>query len=118
MYTLAPIGGIKFSKCLVDAGSETNVISIGDVIKHGLSFLPGGVHALRDFDNQKVLVQGVFTSHVIVGLAIEPKELVFHVTANATIPFIFLPTLKAFRLTVDCGSHKLCDPSSRKAEEN
>ena len=96
MYTPASIGGLKFSKCLVDTGSEANVISIGDVIKHELSFLPGGVHELRDFDNQEVPIQGSFTSHVIVGLVVEPKEVVFLCDCERDSPHHWPPHAEIF----------------------
>lgn len=46
MYTPASIGGIKFARCLIDTGTEANVISIADTMKHGFAFALGGIQEL------------------------------------------------------------------------
>lgn len=112
LFTLVLISGIRFPRCLIDTGSEVNIISVKDATKHGLAFTPGGVLVLKDFNNDSVPVQGQLTANLSIGRGSNDRTADFLVTSNTSVPIIGLPTLKAFGLSVDCAAHELRDTST------
>ena len=104
MYTPAFLNGMKLSKCLVDTGSEVNILPAREATKHGFSVNPGGVQLIRGFNGQT----GKVTGSVIVDLKFGPENGVqkaeFIVTPEVAYPILGMPALKQFHFAVDCTS--------------
>ena len=109
LYTPAVINDVRFSRCLVDTGSEVNLISIRDAIKHGFAFSPGGVQRIRGFNGSESAVNGMMKCCLQVGTSMSCHDAEFLVTADVTVPVIGLPALSALGISVDCKSHELTD---------
>ena len=109
MYTPAKVNGIPFRRCLVDTGSQANVISVRDATKYRISFRPGGIQRLEGFNGSVSPVCGMVNRDVSFGPRNETRPLEFVVTSNVTSPILGLPALHDFQLLVDCAAHELVD---------
>ena len=64
LHTPIWINGIKFNRCLIDTGSEVNVISMKDAIKHGFEYEMGGIQKISGFNGTTNAVDGMMTCKV------------------------------------------------------
>ena len=47
LYTPIEINGLRFPRCLVDIGSEVNLISVKDSTKYGFLWTPDGIQSIQ-----------------------------------------------------------------------
>ena len=109
MYTPAKVNGIPFRRCLVDTGSQANVISVRDATKYGISYRPGGIQRLEGFNGSVSPVCGMVDCEVSFGPGNETRKVEFVVTSDVTVPILGLPALQDFQVLVDCAAHELVD---------
>ena len=109
LHTPIWINGVKFPRCLIDTGSEVNVMSVKDAIKHGFKYEMGGIQKITGFNGTTSAVDGMMMCKVQLGLCGEGKEVEFLVTAGPTIPIIGCPTLAELRISLDCQERILSD---------
>ena len=110
LFTPFPlVNGIKFPRCLIDTGSEVNVISVKDATKHGFEYEMGGIQRITGFNGTTSGVDGMMMREVQLGPCGEPKEVEFLVTPGPTIPIIGCPTLADLRISLDCQERILSD---------
>ena len=109
LHTPIWINGVKFPRCLIDTGSEVNVMSVKDAIKHGFKYEMGGIQKITGFNGNTSAVDGMMMCKVQLGLCGEGKEVEFLVTAGPTIPIIGCPTLAELRISLDCQERILSD---------
>ena len=109
MYTPAEVNGIPFRCCLVDTGSQANVISVRDATKHGISYRPGGIQRLEGFNGSVSPVCGMVDCEVNFGSGNETRTVEFVLTSNVTVHILGLPALQDFQVLVDCAAHELVD---------
>ena len=98
---------MRFPHCLVDIGSEVNVIFVKDATKYGFLWRPDGIQSIKGFDGNESPVQGTFHGE----LRMVPCEAAIGVdslvTSKVSVPIIGLPTLHQLGLSVDCRNHEL-----------
>ena len=103
------INGIKFTRCLIDSGSEVNLISVKDAIKHGFSYELGGIKKISGFNGSSSPVDGLMDCEIRLGPSGETKKVEFLVTPNVTIPILGCPALTELGLMMDCKERILMD---------
>ena len=101
LYTPAEINGAKFSRCLIDTGSEVNLIPSRDVTKHGFQYDPAGVKKIAGFNGSTGRVLGSLEGSTKYGPCQEERMLSFLVTPEISVPILGLPALATFELLVD-----------------
>ena len=99
----------RFPRCLVDTGSEVNLISMRDVVKHGMQYEMGGIEAIRGFNGKTSPVDGLLRCKIRLGPCGEGKDAEFLVTSAVSIPIIGMPTLSDLEVMVDCRERLLQD---------
>lgn len=109
VYTPAVIAGIKFSRCLVDTGSEANILPMKDVTKNGMPYRKVNGQAVRGFDGQTSPIAGILRCSVIFGPSKVPQEVEFLISNNVSIPIIGFPALHLFGLSVNCKDRELVE---------
>ena len=112
MFTPISVNGVKFSRCLVDTGSEVNLIPTRAVTANGFSYSPGEISAIKGFDGHEGQIIGGLLAQVQLGPMTEPKQIRFWVSPDVQYPIIGLPTLKECGMLVDCTSHCLVERTS------
>ena len=96
------IDGIEFPKCLIDTGSEVNMLSEEMAVNHGFAFRTTNVKGVRGFSSQvysKVLGEMDATLRFGPGGKVRPAK--FYVVGNCPSPLIGLPTLRDFGIVID-----------------
>ena len=93
LHTPMWLNGVRFPRCLIDTGSEVNLISVRDAIKHGMEYEFGGIQAIKGFNGVQSPVDGLMPCKIRLGPRGEEKEAEFLVTSLVTIPIIGFPTL-------------------------
>lgn len=58
LHTLVWINGVKFHKCPIDTGSEVNLISVKDAIKHGFLYVLTRIKQIKGVNKSVVLWMG------------------------------------------------------------
>ena len=101
LHTPVWLNEVRFPRCLIDTGSEDNLISVRDAIKHGMQYEMGGIEAIRGFNGKTSPVDGLMRYKVRLGPCGEGKDADFLVTSAVTIPIIDLPTLSDLEAMVD-----------------
>ena len=102
LHTPVWINGVKFNRCLIDTGSEVNLISVKDAIKHGFVYELAGIKKIRGFNGSSSFVDGSMECEIRLGPCGELHRVEFLVTSVATIPIIGCPTLADMAISVDC----------------
>ena len=112
MYTPATIGDVSFPRCLVDTGSEVNILPVRDVTKHRFAYDPAAVKVVKSFDGKNGTILGGLTCSLSIGPEKEPKQANFLVCPDIDVPIVGFPTLNEFGLTVDCEKHEISSSKS------
>ena len=109
LHTPIWINGIKFPRCLIDTGSEVNVISVKDATKHGFEYEMGGIQRITGFNGTTSGVDGMMMCEVQLGPCGEPKKAEFLVAPGPTTPIIGCPTLADKQISLNCQERILAD---------
>ena len=109
LYTPVWLNGVHFPRCLIDTGSEANLISVRDAIKYGMQYEMGGIEAIRGFNAMTSPVDGLMHCEIRLERCGEAKQADFLVSSAVTIPIIGLPTLSDLEVMVDCRERLLQD---------
>ena len=109
LHTPMWLNGVRFPRCLIDTGSEVNLISVRDAIKHGMEYEFGGIQAIKGFNGVQSPVDGLMRCKIRLGPRGEEKEAEFLVTSAVTIPIIGFPTLSDLEISLDCRERLLHD---------
>ena len=107
MLTPIKVDNIRFPECLVDTGSEVNLIPLKDVKENGLIVSPGRIQAIKAFDGRRAEILGTISGKLQFGPKQDGGMAEFLVSGGITQPVIGLPTLKDFGFSVDCVNHSL-----------
>ena len=113
-YINAKLNGIDVHRCLVDTGSDVNVIPQSLATKLNLKLSPATLKAIRGFNGQFSRVIGEFTGQFEFGPAEEAQPTKFLVVADATCLIVGFPTLGDFHMMVDCGEGALINKATRE----
>ena len=105
MHTPIWVNGVKFEKCLVDPGSQTNLVPLKEMTRSGIPFV-SEVNWVRAYDNTIGKTMGRFAASLKIG-SIEEKEVDFLVSDNIDFPFVGLQTLGDMGFNVRCKEHEL-----------
>ena len=114
MYTPAYIRGVRFPKCLIDTGSQVNLIPLKLLTKHGLFFDKAGIQKVQGFNGSEGSIIGSLTCPVQIGSGSTERELEFLVCPSVSNPILGLPALQKFGLMVDCENRELCEVLTRR----
>ena len=98
---------MRFPRCLIDTGSEVNLISMRDVINHGMQYEMGGIEAIRGFNGKTSPFNGLLHCKIRLGPCGEGKDAEFLVTSAVSIPINGMPTLSDLEVMVDCRERLL-----------
>ena len=109
LHTPVWINGVRFPRCLVDTGSEVNLISRKDVTKYGFSFEMAGIQKISGFNGAISAVDGMMTCDIRLGPSGESKRVEFLVTPATTIPIIGCPTLAELKISLNLQERILQD---------
>ena len=105
MHTPIWINGIRFERCLVDPGSQTNLIPLREMTRSGIPFV-SEVNWVRAYDNTIGKTMGRFTSSLKIG-SIKGENVEFLVSDNIDLPFVGLQTLGDMGFNIRCKDHEL-----------
>ena len=86
MFTPVSVNGVKFSRCLVDTGSEVNLIPTRAITANGFSYSPGEISAIKGFNGHEGQIIGGLLAQVQLGPMIEPKQVCFWVSPDVQLP--------------------------------
>ena len=103
------INGVKFTRCLIDSGSEVNLISVKDAIKHGFGYELGGIKTISGLNGSSSPVDGLMDCDIRLGPSGGTKEVDFLVAPNVTIPILGCPALTKLCLVMDWKEKILTD---------
>ena len=67
LYTPAMVNGFRLSRCLVDTGSEVNLLPKSVAVKYGFIVNKAGVNALLDFHGGSSAVDGSTALNLQIG---------------------------------------------------
>ena len=109
MHSPVWINGVKFTRCLIDSGSEVNVISVKDAVKNGFVYELSGIKKIFGFNGSSNPVDGLMDCDIRLGPSGETKKVEFLVTPNVTIPILGCPALAAMGLMMDCKERIFID---------
>ena len=109
LHTPVWINGVRFPRCLVDTGSEVNLISRKDATKYGFSFEMAGIQKISGFNGAISAVDGMMTCDIRLGPSGESKRVEFLVTPATTIPIIGCPTLAELKISLNLQERILQD---------
>ena len=114
LHTPAWINEVKLTRFLINTGSEVNLISVRDTIKHGFSYEMAGIQKIRGFNGSSSFLDGTIECEIRVGRCCEPHRVKFFVKPVVTIPIIGYPTLPIYRsrLTAKNGFCKMIGRTS------
>ena len=71
------INGVKFTRCLIDSGSEVNVISVKDAVKNGFVYELGGIKKISGFNGSSSPVDSLMDCDIRLGQSGETKKVEF-----------------------------------------
>ena len=114
MYTPIKVGNVSIAKCLVDLGSEVNVMLIKAATKYGLSYSPVGVRTIQGFDGHEGAIVGSMVCNLSFGPDSKTRRAEFLVSPSVSYPILGCPTLREFGLSVNCENRELCDNRKKK----
>ena len=101
------IDRVWLPKCLIDTGSQVNMIPTKDVTAHGFKYFPGGIQSVRGYDGREGKILGKMKVKLLFGPAKRVKAADFLVSSDIRCPIIGMPTLRQFGFTIDCKNHSL-----------
>ena len=102
MHSPIWINGVQFTRCLIDSGSEVNLISVKDAIKQGFGYELGGIKKISGFNGSSSPVDGLMDCETRLGPRGNTKKVEFLVTPNVTIPILGCLALNELGLMMDC----------------
>ena len=105
MYTPVWINGMKFERCLVDQGSQPNLVPLKEMTRTGIPFV-SEINWVRAYDNTIGKAIGRFTANLKIG-SVEEKDVEFLVSDTIDFPFVGLGTLKDMGMNIKCRQHEL-----------
>ena len=111
LYTPALVNGFRLSRCLVDTGSEVNLLPKNVVVKYGFTVNKAGIKALLDFHGGSSAVDG----NTVLDLQIGPttmKGCEFLISPAISVPIIGMPALQALGMRVDCAVGELVEKTT------
>ena len=115
LHTPCWLNGQKVQKCLIDTGSEVNLMSLRDATRRSIPYAPGGVRAIKDFSGDVTSVMGIAVCDMNFLPNVDTTQVEFLVVRNLSDgPIIGMPTLSAFGLGVDCVRPGLFEVSTGK----
>lgn len=101
--------GEKFTRCLIDSGSEINHISVKDAVKHGFLYDLGGINKISRLNGNSSSIDRLMDCEIRLGPSGDTTKVGFLVTPNVTIPILGCPTLAAMGLMMECKERILTD---------
>ena len=111
LYTPALVNGSRFSRCLIDTGSEVNVMPKSAAVKFGYTISKAGVKALIDFHGGSSAVDGSTALELQIGPT-TIKGCEFLISPAISVPIIGMPALHALGITVDCMAGELVEKTT------
>ena len=105
MYTPVWINGMKFERCLVDQGSQPNLVPLREMTRTGIPFV-SEINWVRAYDNTIGKAIGRFTANLKIG-SVEEKDVEFLVSDTIDSPFVGLGTLRDMGMDIRCKQHEL-----------
>ena len=105
MYTPVWINGMKIELCLVDQGSQPNLVPLREITRTGIPFI-SEINWVRAYDNTIGKAIGRFMANLKIG-SVEEKDVEFLVLDTIDFPFLGLGTLKNMGINVKCRQHEL-----------
>ena len=115
LYTPACINGHDFRRCMVDTGSEVNVLPLREAVRLGIAFDPCAITQIIGFNGSPSPVEGMAecSLHVSPGnKAVSQQFLVTNGVSGG--PILGFPALEALGLSVNCKDRELLEPSTGK----
>ena len=106
------IHGVKFEKCLVDPGSQANIMPLREMTRTGIPFV-SEVNLVKAYDNAVSKTMGKFVANLKID-SIEGRDVEFLVSENVDYPLIGLQTLGEMGIDVRCKEHELRQEASGK----
>ena len=102
LYTLIYINGYVFRKCLIDTGSEVNVMALKDATKYGIAFDPSAITQIIGSNGAKSLVEGVAMCDIVVAPCTKTINSQFIISSGSSgCPILGFPALNELGLTVN-----------------
>ena len=107
VYAPIQLDGIKFSRCLIDTGSQVNLIPKADVTRNQFVVSKNEIKEIYGFNGVPGQILGTVTGSLKLGPNKEPREASFMVSSEITTPIIGFPTLRDFGLSINCQKHEI-----------
>ena len=89
-------------RCLIDFGSEINLISVKNAIKNGFMYDLRGIKEISRFNGSNRPVDGLMDCEIRLGRSGDTKKVEFLVNPNVTIPILGCPALTELCLMMNC----------------
>ena len=103
------IDGVKFTPCLIDSGSEINLIWVKEAIKHGFGYELGGIKRISGYNGRSSPINGLMDCDIRLGPSGETKKVESLVTPNVTILILKCPLLTELGLMMEYKERILMD---------
>ena len=108
LYTPAIIAGHFFRRCLIDTGSDVNLLPYREAVRYGISFDPCAIKRIMGFNGAPSAVEGEAHCEVNMSPCTEGVSSPFLVTKGLSgFPILGLPALSSLGLSVHCGDREL-----------
>ena len=115
LYTPADIGGHAFRKCMIDTGSEVNVLPMKEAVRFGIAYDPCAITQILGFNGSASPVDGMASCRLKVEPCEKEVEAQFLVTSGLSGgPILGFPALESLGLTVSCTERELVCANSGK----
>ena len=107
----APIhfNGVKFANCLIDTGSQVNLMPASHATRHGFACRRDGIRAIRGFDGSPGRIFGTVEGELSIGRG-DSQQDEFLVSPDISRPIVGMPALKKRGLCINCGEHEIFNP--------
>ena len=111
LYTPAMVNGFRLSRCLIDTGSEVNLLPKSVAVKYGFTMNKAGVSMLLDFHGGSSAVEGSTALDLQIGpTTMQGCE--FIISPAISVPIIGLPALQTLGIRVDCAEGELVEKTT------
>ena len=115
LYTPAEIDGHAFRRCMVDTGSEVNVLPLKEAVRFGIPYDPCAITQIIGFNGSPSPVEGLASCSLSVAPCEGSVVGKFLVTSGVSGgPILGFPALEALGLGVDCSTRELSHKTSGK----
>ena len=115
LFVRAKINGLQFRKCLIDTGSECNMISVKMATQHSLPYTRTEVKGIKGFNSQIYDdIEGEMEVDLSFGPTGATKKAMFYVVPGCPSPLVGLPTLVDFELLIDVADRKITEKKTGK----